>query len=304
MRAYRVAICCILPLGIALKSADGPVPQPVVAIVTTSAVPAFEDTVQGIRRGLGPEPKVVMVNLDSHPEPLAIQLEGKAVRLVIAVGNNALDAAEQFGAAPIIATMVMRTDLASTRRRAPAGAVVLDLTFADVLAGLAKAFPGKLRAGMIRSPGVDKTPLAALTAQGKTAGILLRIVDCPRPEKLIESFLSLRDKVDFVWCPPDAALFNGTTVKPLVLASIENQLPVVGFSASFVRAGAAAGIYPDYVEVGAQTGGMARKYLAGSAIASEQTPSKIRVATNPRISRLLGLRLPHADAATGIVVIE
>ena len=223
---------------------------------------------------------------------------------MITVGNNALDAVAQIGATPIIAAMIMRTDLSIPRQHPPVGAVVLDLMFTDVLAGLAKAFPGKARAGMIRSPGAGSTSAATLIAQAKATGMLLRIVDCPLPEKLIESLLSLREKVDFVWCPPDGTLFNGTTVKPLVLASIESQLPIVGFSASFVRAGAAAGIYPDYVEMGVQAGEMARKYLAGTAVPSQQTPRKIRVATNPRIARLLGLRSPRRGIESGIVVIE
>jgi ABC-type uncharacterized transport system substrate-binding protein len=223
--------------------------------------------------------------------------------LIIAVGNNAMAAASQSGA-PVIATMIMRSDLAATRPRAPAGAVVLDLEFPDVLAGLGKAFPGKTRAGMIRTPDSGKLSVAELTAEAKAAGLSLRIVDCPFPDKLIQSLLSLRDEVDFVWCPPDGALFNGTTVKPLILASLENQLPVVGFSASFVQAGAAAGIYPDYLEMGVQAGELARKYLAGLPIPATEAPRKTRIATNPRISRLLGLRSPRPAAEAGIVVIE
>ena len=39
MRAFRVAVSCLLPLSIALEAADATAPQSVVvAIVTTSAV--------------------------------------------------------------------------------------------------------------------------------------------------------------------------------------------------------------------------------------------------------------------------
>lgn len=273
-----------------------------VVILTSSSVEAFGEAVEGIRRGLGLETSVLSLDLATKPDTASKRLVENDVALIVTVGNNALQTAAQFGTAPMIASMLVRSDLAGTRRRPPVGSVVLDLRFSDVLVGLPKAFPGKSRAGMILSPGAGAGPAAALVAQARATGIELQVVDCPLPEKLIQSLRSLRDRVDFVWCPPDGALFNGTTIKPLILASLEYQLPVAGFSEGFVRAGGAAGIYPDYFEVGVQAGEMARKFLAGANLPSGESPRKIRVATNPRIARLLGLKLPRNES--GMVVIE
>src|SRR5712691_5396109 len=123
-----------------------PSEQPVVVIVTTSAVEAFDEATEGIRRGLGPVAKAVTVDL-AKPGDVASQLSGKEVRLLVSVGNNALEAAARYGTAPILATMVLEADLKSSRLRPPAGGVVLDLSLGDVMAGLAKIFPGKTRAG-------------------------------------------------------------------------------------------------------------------------------------------------------------
>lgn len=276
-----------------------------VVIVTTSAVEAFDEAIEGMRRGLGPAAKVTLVDLAAKPPDLASRLGGKDVRLVISVGNNALEAAAQYGTAPILATMVLEADLKASRPRPPAGAVVLDLSISDVLSGLSKVFPGKTRVGMIRNPEVSPRLASLLMLEARAAGIYLRIVDCPTPERLLEAFRSLQGQVDFVWCPPDGTLYNGTTVKPLILASLESQLPVAGFSAGFVRAGAAAGVYPDYQETGVQAGELARKYLAGTAALSVEAPRKIRVAANASVARLLGLRLAsRTGRESGIVVLE
>lgn len=275
-----------------------------VMIVTTSAVEAFDEAAEGLRRGLGPG-KVSKVDLASKPSDLAARLGGKDVRLLISVGNNALEAAARYGTAPILATMVLEADLKTARPRPAAGAVILDLSLADVLSGLSKVFPGKTRAGMIRNPEVNSRFASVLMLEARAAGISLKIVDCPSPERLLEIFRSLQGQVDFVWCPPDGTLYNGTTVKPLILASLESQLPVAGFSASFVRAGAAAGVYPDYLETGVQAGEMARKYLAGTAALSIEAPRKVRVAANASVARLLGLRLASKTGReSGIVVLE
>ena len=274
-------------------------------MVTTSAVEAFDEATEGIRRGLGPAAKVMIVDLASNAGDLTNQLSGKEVRLLVSVGNNALEAAARYGTAPILATMVLEADLKLSRLRQPTGGVVLDLALGEVMAALGKIFPGKTRAGMIRNPEVSSASLTELVSEAKAAGISLRVVDCPRPEKLLQAFHALQGLVDFVWCPPDGTLYNGTTVKPLILASLESQLPVAGFSASFVRAGAAAGVYPDYLGIGTQAGELARKYLSGGNAMGVEAPQKIRVAANTRVARLLVLRLAQKGGPdSGIVVLE
>jgi ABC-type uncharacterized transport system substrate-binding protein len=300
MRAAILA--CAAINGFAAGAPSQP-DRPVVVIVTTSAVDAFGDAIEGVRTGLGSSAKVVVVDLAARPAERS-QLGAKEVALLVTIGNQALDTASRLGSAPLVATMIMRSDLSASKTRAPASAVVLDLPISDVLAALAKVFPGKTRVGVIYNPA-DRSAAARLEAEAKPAGVTLKGVECSRAERLLEAFLSLRGLVDYVWCPPDATLFNGTTVKPLILASLENRLPVAGFSASFVRAGAAAGVYPDYREAGLQAGTLARQYLAGGAPGAVEAPRKVRVAANMRVARLLGLRIVQNDAGEqGIVVIE
>ncbi|MGD0299630.1 MAG: ABC transporter substrate binding protein [Bryobacteraceae bacterium] len=308
MRARLYAVV-VMALGILYRRADAldtpaRADQPTVVIVTSSAVEAFEEAVRGIQRGLGPAIKVVIVDLASKSQPSA-NLSGKEIRLLISVGNNAFESAAQFGTAPILATMLLRADLAGTRLRAPSDVVALDVPLGDILARMTSVMPGKTRAAIIRNPDANSVPQNTLAAQAKTAGMTLKVLDCPRPEKLLQLFLSLRGQVDFVVCPPDGTLYNSTTVRPLILASLENRLPVIGFSESFVRSGAVAAVYPDYFDVGSQAGELARNYLAGGNLPLNEKPRKLKVAANPRVARLLGLRIPgRNDSESGIVVIE
>ena len=304
MHSHAPAAFLLLALSLpGLRAGEPPSSRPLVMIVTTSAVEAFDESVEAIRAQLSSEAQLVVIDLAEKPSDLGSRLGGKDVRLLIAVGNNALAVARRYGSAPVIATMVLRADVSPSRP--PWSAVVLDLTLTETLSGLTRVFPGKTRAGMIRNPAVDSSPEAALMAQAKAAGMTLKVVDCPRPEGLLQALLSLRDLVDFVWCPPDATLFNGTTVQHLIRASLSNGLPVAGFSASFVQSGAVAGVYPDYREMGAQTGELAHKFLSGANPAAMEGAHKIRVGVNLRVARLLGLRLPSGGAdGAGIVVLE
>jgi putative tryptophan/tyrosine transport system substrate-binding protein len=104
---------------------------------------------------------------------------------------------------------------------------------------------------------------------------------------------SLKGKVDFVLCFPDPDFYNSVTIKPLVLASLEARLPLVGFSPAFVRAGAAAGIYPDYRETGRQVAELAQRMMRSEERIADEGPSKVKVAVNQRVARLLGIEF-HA----------
>lgn len=286
------------------KPQQGRGEQPTVVIVTSSAVPAFEEAVRGIQAGLGPAVKTIIVDLASKPKDPADTLGAKEVRLLISVGTNAFDFAVQFGTAPILATMLLRADLG--KRLGPqSGAIALDVPLGEIVARMASLFPGKTRAAIIRNPDANSVSQSTLAAQATAAGMTLKVLDCPRPEKLLQLFLSLRGQVDFVVCPPDGTLYNGTTVRPLILASLENRLAVIGFSESFVRSGAVAAVYPDYFDVGSQAALAARNYLAGASLPGIEKPRKLKVAANPRVARLLGLRISGKnDAESGIVVIE
>jgi hypothetical protein len=167
-------------IGVAGETAPVHPEQPTVVIVTSSTVEAFEEAVAGIRRGLGTGVTVVVLDLTAKPEtpnPLA----AKEARLFITVGNNALEHAAQAARSPLIATMILRTDLATQRLKPPTGAVVLDLPFAEMLLKVAKVFPGKTRVGIVRNPESWSASATSLAAQAKTAGMTLTVIDCARP---------------------------------------------------------------------------------------------------------------------------
>ena len=201
--------------------------------------------------------------------------------------------------APVIATMVLHADRKSNSSWPPL-VVHLDASPSQIAADIAELFPSRHRIATIWD--TNQVPMLGVSAARLTnifqrAGI--QIVACKSPEDLLPAFLSLRGKADFVLTRPDGSLYNSTTVKPLILASLEHRLPIVGFSASFVRSGAAVGIYPDFRDIGLQTAALAQKFLAGQVRDSYEGPRAYVVAVNQRVLRLLGLDYRHRP---GLVV--
>jgi ABC-type uncharacterized transport system substrate-binding protein len=170
-----------------------------------------------------------------------------------------------------------------------AGHVDLDIPLAAQLGAMRAIWPQRRRAGILRNPAQPRWAAEAMEACARHEGFVPTVVNCAGPAHLLKALATLKGKVDFVLCFPDSDLYNPMTIKPLVLASLEHGLPLVGFSPAFVRAGAAAGIFPDYRDLGRQAAEMALRLLRGEDRPADESPRKIHVAINQRVDRLLGV---------------
>ena len=282
--------------------------SPAVTVVGTMALEAHRSAIDGVRAALSRSPlEIHVVDLSSlgadtsHVERFA----GSRTRVIVAIGTEALQlVAAQRPNVPVISTMLLRGAPPANKTGrsdgvfSPVATIVLDVPLPVLLARLKQVFPGKTRLGIIRNTNMAGLATAELESRAQQQGFTVRVLDCPGAEQLLAAFLTLKSQVDFVWCLPDGVLYNSATIKPLILSSIENRLPLIGFSESFARAGAAVGVYPDFRDVGLQTGEIALQIVSGQVIRALEGPRKVKLALNQSVLRLIGLRyaLPKTDA--------
>jgi putative tryptophan/tyrosine transport system substrate-binding protein len=280
--------------GALLLSSVGVPGQATVVVAVESGVEAYEAAVAGLGEALSPNGYRV-VDVRSGGAGLAQAASAKDVQLVVAVGSGAFrEACAHKLGVPVVATMMLNGSELEGR-----GHVDLDIPLGPQLQAMRALWPQRLRVGIIRNPGRSRLTAEALEAQARKEGFSAVVLECSGPARLLKVVAEEKGKIDFLLCFPDPDLYNPVTIKPFVLASLEARLPIVGFSPAFVHAGAAAGIYPDYREVGRQTGEMALRCLHGDGAASaacgEEGPRKIQVAVNLRVARLLGAEF-HTEA--------
>jgi len=256
-------------------------------VVYESGAEVYTEALEGVTGVLGPDAfRLVDLQAATSARDLAAALDNKELRLVIAVGSRAATEVRAHRAGiPLVTTMVLR----SAEADSSSGHVDLEIPLAAQLGVMRALWPQRLRAGIIRNPALSRFSSEALDARARKEGFTPVIVDCDRPAGLLKAMAALKGKVDFVLCLPDPDLYTPVTIKPLVLASLEGRLPLVGFTPAFVRAGAAAGIYPDYRDAGRQAAEMAQSLLRGEAAGAGAGPRKFQVAVNQRVTRLLGV---------------
>ena len=277
-------------------------------VVYTAGVQAYAEAVEGIQKGLG-DAAATTIDLNSADHDSALQrIRNRPNIVIIAVGADALQALSLVKpASPVVSTMTLHENetlqaAAGSSAFRPTASVHLNLSILALLTELGSVFPGKNRLGVIRNPTRAWEFEPAAAGKANQQGFTVRIVECSQPDALLPSLLSLKGTVDFVLVLPDSSLYNSTTVRPLVLTSLENRLPIVGFSASFVRGGAAMGIYPDFRDIGLQTAELAQDLFAKRTNhAADEGPRKWIIALNQRALRLLGLE-HHAPSNAELVL--
>jgi putative tryptophan/tyrosine transport system substrate-binding protein len=249
-------------------------------VVYRSGSEVYDQAMSGLREAIaGPAYRIAFVDLAKSTDFMSGQ-----PKLIVAVGIGAWEQVRNAATSTtVVPALVLRQEIKDAH-----SAIYLDVPLPLIAENLHRVFPGRSRLGLIHRrawPAPDRATLAKL----KQLGFDLRVAECSGPDKLLSVFASLKGEVDFVITEPDSDLYNSATVKPLVLASLEQRLPIVGFSESFVRAGALIGIFPDFHELGRQAGEMILRTLDGKTLPLDEDARKVTVAVNQRISRLLGV---------------
>jgi ABC-type uncharacterized transport system substrate-binding protein len=289
-----MAALSLLLAGPLLGAEDLRAVSPSVVVVASVGVEAHRAAVEGIQAAMAMTPSQVRV-LDlaeaRSEQKSGAALAAPGVRVIIAVGSEALAiVAAGHPTVPVICTMVLRHSADKDLSLGGAATISLDIPIEEMTAHLKKIFPEKTRLGIIRNPASSSGTSAQLQARAQPLGFTVRVVDAASPEQLLPALMSLKGQVDLVWCMPDGTLYNSVTIKPLILASLENRLPLIGFSESFARAGAALGVYPDFRDIGLQAGEAARQIMENEPVRVLDGPRKLKLAVNQSVLRLIGLR--------------
>lgn len=88
---------------------------------------------------------------------------------------------------------------------------------------------------------------------------------------------------------PDPGVYNGDTLRNLLIATYRREQAVVGFSPALVRAGALATVTSESEDVIAQAEELLSDYLASGRLPREQFPKYFSVVINDSVARSLNL---------------
>lgn len=299
--AQRIRTGVVL-VAMGLTLVAGPVSAESSRIVILSGQDAkpYQEVLAGFRQSLSKQGITLNVEVHSlqgnqaNTQELLADVKRKGARLVVTLGSAATQAAvRELSHLPLLATMVMNAgDIQSASN---ATAVLLDFPLDIQLQWLKRIISGAGTVGVLFNPKENQARVntAALIAKGKGLTLTPQAVDTPRA--LPDALDNLSRTVDVLWGISDSVVMTPQTAEPILLSTLRNKIPLVGLSASWVKAGALYALDRDYADIGLQCGEVAGKVLNGAAAGSlaPAPPRKVTYALNLKTAGALELELPQ-----------
>lgn len=214
-------------------------------------------------------------------------------RILVTIGAEALRRLHQSsGKTRIVAALTPRSTLDEYCDTSPGRltGVYFEQPFSRLATLLRAAFPEKSRVGMVLGP-------TSARYRGEIALALRRVgmeaifESIQDQAGLPEAVQSVLPNADVFLALPDAEAINNRTAKFILLASYRRGIPVVGYSSSFVRAGAALAMVSSPTQIGRETAKLITESLSGKALPAPRAPEEFEILVNASVSRSLGLGL-------------
>jgi len=219
--------------------------------------------------------------------------------LIVAVGASAChDALKATHSIPILCTLTPRqaVQAALAAHPGPATALYLDQPFVRQANLIALALPHASRIGSVFGP-ISAAEHPALSAALKRRNLRFQTVSFTPGDNLVQKVNPLFAEIDALLAVPDPAVFSPANVYPLLLAAYYHQVPLIGYSESFVEAGALVAVYSEPAQIGQQTAEWVTELLRRAKInlPPPQEPRYFTVRVNRQLARSLALELPAED---------
>lgn len=281
---HLALIACLLGSGVVRA-------QPKIAVLLSEYSRPHLEMLETLRNQLGREALIVSVNADEPPPADAV--------LAIAVGVRASENLSKHNIpVPVLATLLPRSSFERIQKLAyHAGqknfsAIYLDLPPRRQLAFLRLALPERKRIALLTSPATD-TEGAQYANAARQLGMSVATASLRDESEIFPALQRLLPDTDILLALPDPGIYNNRTIQDILLTTYHYRVPLVGFSPSYVKAGALLAIYTTPSQIARQAADIARQVWAGQTLPAPHYPKDFEISTNHYVARSLGLSLPE-----------
>lgn len=256
-----------------------------VQLVLSDGSAIYQSFLAAFRQAL---PPLIRLNVVQRAE----EFESMPVDLVVTVGVKAAERVALERSAPMLAVMVpFGLDLSRARNK-PLSALYFEQPWHRQVHFIRTAFPERRRIGVLHSVDAQQEPLR--TELKQHGGTLVS-----RPLRSKESLFSdlddLLSESEVLLATRDSAVYNSHTIRNILLSSYRRGIPLVGFSSSYVKAGALCAIFSTPDQLALQTTEMIQIFARTAKLPDAQYPTRYTIAVNQEVARTLGIAIKPAD---------
>lgn len=219
-----------------------------------------------------------------------------AADLYIAVGMKAASALASRDA-PTLNVLVPKAGFeqllkTSERHGEPRSAVFLDQPVQRQVALLLAALPAVKQVGVLYAAPQPELPNLRRLLADKGIRLHTQIVD--KTQSLNDALENILDVSEVLFVLADSEVYNAGTIRNILLTAYRKQVPLVGISQAYVKAGALCAIYSTPEQIARQTAGLIERYAELGRLPAAQYPSEFEVLVNTQVARSLEIHMKDA----------
>ncbi len=171
-------------------------------------------------------------------------------------------------------------------------ALFLDQSLARQLALVRVLLPPLRELGVVYGPSSVARRAEILDAAGRFH-LFINAHHSTSSADIDDAFITVLRRSEALLALPDSAVYTRYNVQSLLLTSFRLRRPVIGFSESWVRAGALAAVYTTPTQLGTELGETLVAWLPDRGpLPPSGTPVRYTLSVNRQVAFSLGLNLP------------
>jgi putative tryptophan/tyrosine transport system substrate-binding protein len=247
----------------------------------------YDEAVKGVKRECQATMRTLVLSDYAETDITRIMRE-EHPRLVIAVGDRALEVAEKQRNTPVLYMMALNAKLRPKNATSGVGMLFDPARYLSVFDSF-----GSKRVGVVCDPAKSGAYLRRAQAAAKRSGIDLVVREVHSPRETPAMLDSLRGKVDALWMLPDVTAVSPATTEAYFLFSQGEMVPLVTFAEVYLSMGGAVALSIDRFDIGKQLGEMAQSVMDGTPVdqITPQPPRRALLKANDGVLRRLKISI-------------
>ena len=272
-----------------------------IAVLFSNANTPYQEALTGFKQYLNEQG--VEIDLNVHDLNGSKVTAGEAIktiskegaRIIFTLGtfstNEVLD---QIKSVPIIAGMILKTEKLKGVQNATG--IILDFPVETQFEMMRRLLPNARAIGVLYNPEQNNEFIRKAAETAKKMDLNLVLKEVHTPQELPDALRTLSKTADALWGINDSVVYTPETAKHILLFSYRNQIPFIGLSSEWVKAGALYSLDRDYKSIGRQCGEMAYKILQGADAGSIPLsgPREVLYSLNLKTAQQMKINFPEA----------
>lgn len=239
------------------------------------------------------------VGIQLHLLQRAEDFDGQHADMVVTVGVKAAERVAKKTTQPMLAAMIPSHSyaglLAQRSGNKLTSAIFLDQPWRRQVNFLRAVLPERRKIGVLYSADT-RLEIPVLRSELSNHGLTLIGSALGSDDDLFTRLEAVLAASDVLLAVPDSAIYSSNNIRNILLSSYRRSIPLVGFSQSYVRAGALCAVFSTPEQLAAQAGHSTASFLQTRKLPGAQYPAFYEIAVNHEVARTLGLSIKPAES--------